>query len=159
VKLWKEHLEQITLVAMNAQQQIVAKPEITLVQLIASSFCVAATSGLARLLHSENELTRRRLCAAVLHSGMWGITVSLMWATFVSDDPLWVIGTASLAGFGVISLPKLTGTRFTVGGLSIEMKNSSDDWDARRDEDGSCYPDYPYDDRDDHDDDKTIWRG
>jgi hypothetical protein len=158
-RLWRFPSEQIAVVAVQAQQ-VIAKPEISYVQLVAASFGVAATSGLAKLLYSRDELTRRRLLASVLHSGMWGVTVALLWATFVSDDPLWIIGTASLAGFGVVSLPKLTGTRFTVGGMTIEMKNSGDDWDAQQDGDRS--PRRPYDSKRDHDDrkgtgDRSVW--
>lgn len=64
----------------------------------------ASLLGLSMLLRSGQELTRRAVLGAVLHSLMWGVVIFLMsYSTLKSDLPM-LLGLSIMSGLGTASM-------------------------------------------------------
>lgn len=64
-------------------------------------FIVASLGGLAALLRSGQDITRRQVASALLNSGLVGVIIALiLWGRYGAEDPFLLFGVSILAGFG-----------------------------------------------------------
>lgn len=64
-------------------------------------FVVASLGGLAALLRSGQDITRRQVCSALLNSGMLGLIIAMsLWSRYGGKDPYLLLAVSVLAGFG-----------------------------------------------------------
>lgn len=64
-------------------------------------FLVASLGGLAALLRSGQDITRRQVASALLNSGLVGVIIALtLWSRYGANDPFLLFGVSILAGFG-----------------------------------------------------------
>lgn len=87
----------------------------------ASAFIVSALSGLAALLRSGSELTRKAATSALLNSGLLGLGISLLWYTKFQENVYFLIGVCVLAGLGGMTTIEFVLAAFRKGGFSISM--------------------------------------
>lgn len=66
----------------------------------ASAFAVSALAGLAALLRSDKELSRKNVAAHVLNSGIMGLGLSLLWYVKFQENLYFLIGLCVVAGLG-----------------------------------------------------------
>jgi hypothetical protein len=108
-----------------------------------SAFTISSLAGLAALLRSQNQLSMRAICSAILYSGMTGLIVALtLYNYFGAEYIFLLLGVSGLAGIGgatvidfIVQLIKtgklLSVVRFITGGkLNISISaGGSDDGD------------------------------
>ena len=83
--------------------------KLTPLEVFVSCFSVASLAGLASLLRSGKPLDRRVVIAAMLYSGMFGLTIGLLWYNYFGgqDNIYFLVGVSGLAGLGGTSLLEL----------------------------------------------------
>jgi len=67
----------------------------------------ASMLGLSMLLRSGNELNRRTVIGALLHSAVWGVVVFLVSYSTLHDDLPMLLGLSIMSGLGSASLVDL----------------------------------------------------
>jgi lipid-A-disaccharide synthase-like uncharacterized protein len=68
-----------------------------------SAFAVSGLAGLAALLRSEKEFSRKNAFAYFLNSGILGLGISLLWYMQMQDNVFMLVGLCVLCGLGGMS--------------------------------------------------------
>jgi len=98
-----------------------------------ATFAISSLAGLAQLLRSGKELSRRNILSAMLNSGIFGLVIALVWWEKYSVEPqgIWfLMGVSLMAGLGGVTLldfaiEMIRGT----GKISITVENDDDSTD------------------------------
>ncbi len=61
---------------------------------------LSALAGLASLLRSNVDLTRKKVASALLNSGILGVGIALLWYTKFQENVYFLIGLCVVAGLG-----------------------------------------------------------
>lgn len=93
--------------------------------IFASSFGIAALSGLAALLRSPaNELTALRITSSVLNSGLLGLGISLLWYIQLQENLYFLVGVCAIAGLGGMTTLDFILGLIRKGGFTIQVGNN-----------------------------------
>ncbi len=83
-------------------------------------FFVASIGGLAALLRSGQELTKRQIASALLNSGILGLIIALfMYRRYGGEDPHLLFAVSTLAGFGGATAVDMAVQYFRKGVIDI----------------------------------------
>ena len=88
------------------------------------SFVLAALAGLAALLRSEAQLTRKALLSASLNSGLLGLAICLIWYTRFTSNLFLLVGLTIMAGMGGTATVEWAVKAFRNGGFSVRVSES-----------------------------------
>jgi len=95
-----------------------------------ATFTISSLAGLAQLLRSGKELSRRSIISAMLNSGIFGLVIALVWWEKYAVEPngVWfLMGVSLMAGLGGVTLldfviEMIRGT----GKISIKLESDDD---------------------------------
>ena len=85
------------------------------------SFVLAALAGLAALLRSEAQLTRKAVLSAALNSGLLGLAICLIWYTKFTENLFLLVGLTIMAGMGGTATVEWAVKAFRSGGFSVRF--------------------------------------
>lgn len=86
-----------------------------------TGFVVSALAGLAALLRSSEEMTKLKVCSAVLNSGLMGLGISLLWYNKFQENIPFLIGICVLAGLGGMTTLDFVVAAIRKGGFSVKI--------------------------------------
>jgi hypothetical protein len=103
-----------------------------------SAFALAAVGGLAGLLHSTKKLTKKAVVAAVLYSGMTGITIALIWYNKYREEGniYFLLGVSAAGGLGGVSIFDLWRTVQENGGFSLRIGSNKNGQNGKGEQPG-----------------------
>ena len=103
-----------------------------------SAFALAAVGGLAALLHSKKTLTKKAIAAAILYSGMTGITIALIWYNKYREEGniYFLLGVSAAGGLGGVSIFDLWRTVQENGGFSFSIGGNKQKQNGKGDKPG-----------------------
>ncbi len=95
----------------------------THVGVFVSSFTLAAFSGLATMLRSDQQMTRTKVVGQVLNSGLMGLGTSLLFYAKFEENLYFLVGVCLVAGISGASTLDFLVSVIRKGGFSINLKN------------------------------------
>ena len=71
-------------------------------KVFAAAFSISSVGGLAALLRSKREITRRAVLSTMLYSGVLGLVIALLWYNYFDGrgNLYFLLGVSGLAGIG-----------------------------------------------------------
>lgn len=105
------------------------EPQYDPLRVMLSAFALAAVGGLAALLRSPKKLTRKGVAAAILYSGMTGITIALIWYNKYREEGniYFLLGVSAAGGLGGVSIFNLWRQVQENGGFSLSIGSRKGD--------------------------------
>lgn len=95
------------------------------------AFLLSSSAGLAALLRSPAEISRRSVVSAALNSGLLGLAVSLVWYIKYQDNLFALVGICLVVGLGGNTMVDFAISVLKQGGLIGKILEGKKDAEAR----------------------------
>jgi hypothetical protein len=107
-------------------------------RVLISAFALAAIGGLASLFRGKAEITYRTSAAAMLYSGLSGLTIALIWYNkYQSEGNIYfLLGVSVLVGLGGVSVADLAMQVMRHGGFNLSIGSKEKDKEPKGDKPG-----------------------
>lgn len=103
-------------------------------QFFVAAGLLSALAGIASLLRTDGEVTRKRIAGSFLNSGLLGLAVSMVWETHFRENAYALMGICVLIGLAgnagvewIISMMKKGGLTINFGGGKLDTKPNEEE--------------------------------